>query len=465
MRLPTYSNGAASGYPTHTSAKCGDTVTFRVTSAGTQLAVSAYRMGYYGGVGARGVWYSRTAIRGFTQPAPLMIQTDSSGRTINMPTARNWQATFSIRIDGSFAPGFYLIKVTDLSGRGSFMPLIVRDDVGSHDKLVLHSVATWHAYNQFGGASAYTTPVRSTRVSYDRPHLRNQGSGDFLGLEYGLVFWGEKQGFDFNYAADTDLHSRPYLNDRANTLVLMPHTEYWSVGMRRAVDSDVASGKKLASFGANQIYWRINPKPSPLTGTDREYEIFRTGDTSRFRDAPDPHPEQSLLGAMFGCQHMDGSGTPNNTWLWQGVSKSTIPHLAQGEVDHVQDEFPKPDGLEVLTTMTLDTCGRADDPRTDIVAVDHGNGGRVFNASTFSWVCMLYGHCPWPEWAPTATAQQQIGQATMNVFSWLDDGSQLQSLAEPEDGSSLNDFREQRIGTLRPTSGMPPLQPPPGEPN
>jgi hypothetical protein len=89
----------------------------------------------------------------------------------------------------------------------------------------------------------------------------------------------------------------------------------------------------------------------------------------------------------------------------------------------------------------------------------------VFNASTFSWVCMLYGHCPWPEWAPTAAAQQQIGQATMNVFSWLDNGAQVQSLAEPEDGSSLTDFEEQRIGTLRPTSGMPPLQPPPGEPN
>jgi hypothetical protein len=154
----------------------------------------------------------------------------------------------------------------------------------------------------------------------------------------------------------------------------MPHTEYWSVAMRRAVDSDVASGKKLASLGANQIYWRINPKSSPPTGADREYEIFRTGDTSRFRDSPDPHPEQSLLGAMFGCMHMDDSGTPNNTWLWRGVSKSTIPHLAQGEVDHVQDEFPKPDGLEVLTT-TGPSCSRSPNPRTAAASTTSGSNG------------------------------------------------------------------------------------------
>jgi len=461
LSATAYDSAVASGFASQTSAKCGDTVTLRVTSNDYHLAVTIYRMGYYGGTGARMVWASRTAIRGFPQPAIEMVKTDPQGRAINMPTGRRWSPTFSVRIDGNFRPGDYLAKITGVtSGKGSYVPLIVRDDAGAHDRLVLNSVATWQAYNKYGGASAYTSPVRSTRVSYDRPLLQNQGTGDFLSLEYGFVYWAEKQGFDLNYAADTDLHGRPYLVDTANTMVLMSHTEYWSVAMRSTTDASVADGMNLASFGGNQIYWRINPGPSTLTGADREYEIFRTGDTARFRDAPDAHPEQSLLGAMFGCMHMNGTARPNATWLWEGVSTSAVPHLAAGEVDYVHDGYPKPAGLDVLTTIPLDTCNRTGDLRADVVAVDDGTGGRVFNASTHSWICMLYGHCPWPDWNPTSTAPVQIGQATMNVFSWLDSGTAVADRRRSDPGDPLAVFERQRIGTLMPLSGLPPLEPP-----
>jgi hypothetical protein len=461
LSAAAYDSTVASGFASQTSAKCGDTVTLRVTSSDYQLAVTVYRMGYYGGTGARAVWASRTAIRGFGQPAMETVKTDPQGRAINMPTGRRWTHTFSVRIDGNFRPGDYLAKITGVtSKKGSYVPLIVRDDAGTHDKLVLNSVATWQAYNKYGGLSAYTSPVRSTRVSYDRPLLQNQGTGDFLSLEYGFVYWAEKQGLDLNYAADTDLHGKSYLVGAANTVVLMSHTEYWSTAMRSTAEASVAAGKNLASFGGNQIYWRINPGPSALTGADREYEIFRTGDTSRFRDAPDAHAEQSLLGAMFGCMHMNGTATPNGTWLWEGVSTTGIQHLAAGEVDHVQDDYAKPAGLELLTTIPLDTCNRADDPRADVVAVDDGTGGRVFSASTQSWVCMLYGHCPWTDWTVTPAAQVQVGQATMNAFSWLDSGTAVadRRRSSPEDPLAV--FERQRIGVLMPSSGLPPLEPP-----
>src|SRR4051812_6941187 len=456
-----YDSKVAAGFVSQTSAACGDVVTLRVTSSDYQVGVSIYRMGYYGGTGSRLVWASQTAIRGFPQPPVEMVKLDSQGRQINMPTGRNWTQTFSVRIDGAFRPGVYLAKITGVtSKKGSYVPLIVRDDTAAHDRLVLDSVATWQAYNSYGGASAYTTTVRSTRVSYDRPLVQNQGTGDFLSLEYGFVYWAEKQGFDLNYAADTDLHARPYLVDKAGTIVLMPHTEYWSTAMRATVDAAVANSRNLASLGANQGYWRINPVRSILTGADREYEIFRTGDTSRYRDQPDPDPEQSLFGTMFGCQHMDGTAKPNDTWLWQGVGRGAISHLAQGEVDYVHTDFPTPAGLQVLTTIPLDTCNIAGEPRADIVAVDNETGGRVFNASTHSWVCMLYGHCPWATWAATTTAQVQIGQATMNAFSWLDAGTALSALGRAGARAPLAVFRSQRIGELRPLSGMPTLEPP-----
>ena len=454
-RLNLYDNAVAHGYASQTSAKCGDTVTLRINSSAIETNVVAYRMGYYGGSGARAISATRTPIRGYAQPALLMVTTDDQGREINMPTARNWSQTYSVKIDGSFTPGSYLFKVTDAQGNGSYIPLTVRDDTGHHDKLLLNSVATWQAYNKFGGASAYTTPIQSKRVSYDRPLLQNQGTGDFLSLEYGFIYWAEKQGYDMNYAPDTDLHSRPYLYDNANTLVLMAHTEYWSTAMRAKVDQAVAAGKNIASFGANQLYWRINPKPSALTGTDREYEVFRTGDTVRFRDDPNPNPEQKILGAMYGCLHMVGGANPNGTWLWNGVAKTFIPNLAAGEVDKVQPGHGELPGREVLTTMTLDACKRnppdEELPYADIVAVDHvGVGGRVFNASTHSWGCMLHGFCPWA-WSVTPTAMTQLSQATSNVFNWINAGPQVFSQESVPADKPIQ-------GVLQPKSGMPPLE-------
>jgi hypothetical protein len=241
--------------------------------------------------------------------------------------------------------------------------------------------------------------------------------------------------------------------DRANTMVLLSHTEYWSAAMRRTVDAGVAQGRNLASLGANQVYWRIKPQASPLTGPDREFEIFRTGDTGRFRDAPDPHPEQSLLGAMFGCMHMDGTGTPNNTWLWQGVAKTPIAHLGQGEVDKVIPDFPVPPGTQILTTIPLDACNFPGDVKADIVAVVHPSGARVFNAGTHSWNCMLNGACPYG-WVPTSAAQTQLGQATMNAFSWIGEAQ------DTNRSTASFTYKPQVVGVLDPLSGMPPLEPP-----
>jgi hypothetical protein len=442
-RLGTYDNAVASGFSSKVSAVCGDTVTFRINSNSTKLASVAYRMGYYGGAGARAVRPTSSWVRGFAQPAPLTIATDDLGRQINMTTARNWTQTYSLRIDGSFTPGDYLIKFYDVNNHGSYIPLTVRDDAGAHDKLVLNSVATWQAYNKFGGSSAYTG---STRISYDRPLLNNQGTGDFLSLEYGFVYWAEKQGYDLTYAADTDLNAKPQLYNNAKTLVLLSHSEYWSTAMRAVADNGVAAGKNLVSLGANQIYTRINLKPSSLTGADREYEVFRSGDTSRFRDAPNPNPEQSLLGSMFGCMHMTvGTATPNDSWLWQGVSKTPIPHLAAGEVDKVQSAYGIPAGNEILTTIPVDACNTPEQPYADIVARSTPSGGKVFNAGTHAWNCLLIGSCPYG-WTASSESPTQIGQATRNIFNWVN------TLAAPSP--------PQVTGVMTPSPGMPALDAP-----
>ncbi len=425
-KLTTYDAARSSAYLSHSSARCGDTVNLYLKSNWYRMNVAIYRVGYYQGAGARQVFATNTGgyIRAIAQPNPLMVTTDEQGRTINMPTAKNWTTGFSFKIDGGFTPGAYLVKVFDDSGTGSYIPLVIRDDINYHDKTLLTSYATTAAYNNYGGASAYTTPIQSKRVSFDRPINLFQGAGMFMSLDYGFIYWAERQGFDMNYATDIDLHTRP-LYDKTKTLILMAHTEYWSATMRDRVDTALTQSKNLASFGANQMYWRINPKPSTTTGADREYEIFRTAatETNTFRYATPTQPakpEQSVLGSMFGCMHMDDQLVPNSTWLWQGVTdKTPLAHYFQGETDQVMAGFPVPAGSQLLGSSPLKACDVGANPaRADVTAVIHPGGGRVFNASTHTWGCSLGGKCVY--FTPTPLAMQQLSQATMNVFSWLD---------------------------------------------
>jgi hypothetical protein len=465
------STTAIAGYASKVSARCGDVVTMRVDSTTSKLAVVAYRMGYYAGQGSRAIWASRSPVLGVNQPQPLVITKDAQGRTINMVTARNWGPTLSMRIDGRFTPGDYLLKVTDLSGRGSYVPLTVRADGGPHDYLVLNSVSTWQTYNAFGGMSGYTDPPnRSWRISYDRPFAKRQGTGSFLNEEYGWVYWAEKQGLDMAYAADIDMHGHAEFLDQVTTLVVLTHAEYVSVPARTSIDTAVARGLNLVHLGGNGFFWRINPVSSPLTGSDREHEIFRTGYTGRFRDDPDPNPEQNLLGAMFGCMLVDGTTRPNATWLWQGVVAKGLPHLPYGEVDEVKENFPSPRGAQILTTTPLTTCYNlsGNELRSDIMGVDDGQGGRVFSASTQAWVCSLIGQCYW-NWSVTPEMSVAIGQATRNVLAWVTSGTSPGTApsGSPETAAydRLRAYQQQHIEHVRPLSSMPPLEPPDEDPH
>ena len=48
----------------------------------------------------------------------------------------------------------------------------------------------------------------------------------------------------------------------------------------------------------------------------------------------------------------------------------------------------------------------------------------------------------------------------MNVFSWIDSGTAVSDRSGRAADQRLAVFKSQRIGTLRPLSGMPPLESP-----
>jgi hypothetical protein len=424
-----------SAYSGKDSYTCGEIVYLRVhCTSSPWITAEVFRMGYYGGIGARLVWATEGNSLGGAQPAPVIVQGRVASQPQQMVDAGTWFLSVGIRVDGSFTPGTYLVKISDKTGMATYVPFTVRDDTGTrHALLLVQATTTWQAYNKFGGRSFYTTPG-SASLTFNRPYIEGQGSGQYLSLEYGLVYWLEKNNYDVGYWTDMDLHFRPTeVASRADTLILPAHDEYYSPAMRDGVVGAIAEGINLVSFGANQIFRQIRPN-----STGSQFEVYERwsawpySTTWRHRGR-DLH-EQAILGAEYGCPS-NGSVTTDSNWLWSGVTPgTTLEGFVNGENDwvHPISESPIPDGTEILHTAPLDFCKISSEPRRmDIVArTDADSGARVFGGSTFAYSPFLIGSAPdnW-RWGnpqqPLVISDEDaavVGQVVANVLSWAQTG-------------------------------------------
>ncbi|HMF05329.1 MAG TPA: N,N-dimethylformamidase beta subunit family domain-containing protein, partial [Acidimicrobiia bacterium] len=93
--------GAIEGYADAVSAQRGDTVTLHVSTRARSFHVEAYRMGWYGGAGARLIWRSED-IPGNRQAPPTVTP------AVNLVEA-HWDPSLSVPIDNAWPPGCYLL--------------------------------------------------------------------------------------------------------------------------------------------------------------------------------------------------------------------------------------------------------------------------------------------------------------------------------------------------------------------
>jgi hypothetical protein len=162
------------GFADTTSVDHGDPFRLFVSTAAPTWTVDAYRVGFYGGSGARLIWSSgpQTGVR---QPAAVV---DAETNMAEAP----WAPSLEVPTGPEWPPGMYLLKLTSSDGGASFVPMVVRDDGSEAGLLVQSSVTTWQAYNGWGGANLYTgrggaSETRARVVSFDRPYGGN-GSGE-----------------------------------------------------------------------------------------------------------------------------------------------------------------------------------------------------------------------------------------------------------------------------------------------
>jgi hypothetical protein len=420
---------AIEGWADHVSATAGRRVRLYVSTTARRFQVKAYRMGWYGGLGARLVWRSGQ-LPGRRQPPPTLTP-----RT-NM-VATHWRPSLSLTVGADWPPGDYLLKLVAASGQ-RYIPLTVRDDRSRAALVIQNDVTTWQAYNRWGGRNLYVGPdgspaSRSRVVSFDRPYdAAGAGAGDFLGNEDPLVRLVERLGLDVTYWTDLDLHQHPERLLAHRALVSLGHDEYWSTRMRRGAEAARDRGVNLAFLGANAVYRHIRLQPSPA-GPDRQevnYKPWSSGDdpawrtdpaevTTDWRRPPLNDPESRLLGAQYECNPTFAAGVVvrPSSWLFAGAgvrAGARLPGLVGDEYDRVQPGAPRPPGVQVLLHSPVHCRGPSFADTTWYTA---GSGAGVFDAGTGSWVCQLERACAKPR--RSALTARVVRAVTTNLLRAL----------------------------------------------
>jgi hypothetical protein len=356
------------GYLSSSSGTCGEKLT--LTTVGSKKFTAAiYRMGYYNNHGARLI------------------------KLLKSPT--------QISIDAKTPPGQYLIKLSNNLRAATFVPFLVYGDAPS-EATFISSVLTWQSYNQWGGESLYkgADGARETAakiVSLDRPY-DGDGSGQFRYMEQPLVTMMEQIGIDINYVTDFEVHNNPAVFEKTKSIIVGGHSEYWTISMRDSIDTAVAQGKNLVSFGGNTAYAITEINGRNISGRTPYRDIQR--------------PESMLLGSQYFALAIRKDLVSNNLWPFVGLGQDAVIKGIYGyEADTALGTIGP--GVQVSARSAISPTEKG------YVAMstyyNASSGAAVLNMGTNGWVCSINNRCPWGHTFDPDT-QKQIQLVTNEVL-------------------------------------------------
>ncbi len=386
------------GYTDRVSVRSGQSFRLYVTSTAGAFTVRAFRLGWYGGTGARLLWTS-PAVPARPQPAPIV----GPDRMVTT----TWQPSLTVPTTG-WPAGAYLLLVTATNGREKYVPITVRSDSARGAVVVVDAVNTYQAYNAWGGYSLYHGPhdsfaTRSYRVSFDRPYDR-EGAHFLIQSELPLIQLAERSGVPLAYLTSVDLATDPAALAGARGIVSAGHDEYWTTAMRAAVTQARDAGTNVAFLGANAVYWRVRYEASRL-GPQRIMAGYkdagadpvknRPDTTVKWRSNPFPQPENSLTGMLYECFPAVGSFVVRDPgfFLFAGTGAargSSYPGLVATEVDRAYPIAGTPADLQVVAHSPV-TCGPGRRTFSDATYYTVPSGAGVFDTGSMEWVAALRG--------------------------------------------------------------------------
>ncbi|MGH7149831.1 MAG: N,N-dimethylformamidase beta subunit family domain-containing protein, partial [Planctomycetota bacterium] len=171
-----------------------------------------------------------------------------------------WDVVTSLRIPEDWPSGAYLARLRP-PGDAPFrdIPFVVRAArPGAASRiLTLSPDCTTQAYNAWGGKSLYVSAYgpASPIVSFLRP-IDPDGPGARQ-WPRNFLDWLAAERIALEFASDADLHRDPSLLDPYDLLLLFGHHEYWSKGMRDALDAFVGNGGRVLLLAGNTLYMQV----------------------------------------------------------------------------------------------------------------------------------------------------------------------------------------------------------------
>lgn len=395
--------GTLEGYVGASSVLPGRSVNLMVSTTFPVFRVVAYRLGWYDGKLGTRVW--RSAPVTGTQQAPPQLLADTN------TVVAGWAPSLRISTAGWDA-GVYLLQLVASTGEQADVPLVVRSASTVGKVVLVAPTVTWQAYNDWGGYSLYHGPApdvrRSWAVSFDRPY-EAPGAARVLFSALPVIARAERLGIGLAYLTDVDLDLQPTALAGAAGCIVMGHSEYWSVPMRREVTAARNAGTNLAFLSANTMYWRVRLTDTS-TGPDRLVVGYKSDaeaadparyrhpatTTTRWRDPPHPRPENSIVGMLYECYPVDAAYvivTPH-WWAFHGMHLrrgESIDHLVGPEADRVYLFASTPRPLQIVADATFDCGGVPTSSQSTYYTTAAGAG--VFTAGTENWTCALDSRC------------------------------------------------------------------------
>lgn len=379
------------------SVACGESVGLHLSGRNKAAKVTLYRLGYYGGIGARKVWEISLDNVARQESATVSAAPE---RTVTT----SWPVSVSISITSQMPPGEYVARLDD-GGPATFAPLIIKDEASRSPLVLISSVLTWQAYNHFGGFSLYRGAsqdhgTRSRVVSFNRPYDGN-GAGQIFIHEFGIIKTAEKMGLNITYLTDLDVDAKPALLKEHTSIILGGHAEYWTRAMRSGIMNARDSGSNVIVLGANTGYWKTR-----LQSGGREVAVWRDNldpystdslkVTNQWRKSPSAQPESEILGAAYAGLGVkaDYEVVRANNWPIAGTSlkaEDIIKGVVGREVDS-PDRDPGP-GVQLMLSTKTKVRGRME--RIGMTYYTTKSGSGVLNASTNGWVCAITNSCNW----------------------------------------------------------------------
>ena len=405
------------GYCSQTSYVVGDTLSIFVsTEPASEYTLELYRMGYYGGKGAR-LMDSFGPLEGTTQEVP------TAGK--NNLVECKWAVGHSMVIPEDWVSGVYLGKLTAGIDNSQTYVVFILKDRRKADVTFQCSDLTWQAYNRWPywhsmydeGQQPWVN-TNGARISFDRPYSiyvnllpsdfngLSNGSGEFLLWEFPLAFWLEREGYDVTYISDTDTHSDGEGLLRSKAFLSVGHDEYWTHKMFQNVMNARDKGVNLLFLAGNSVDGTVyldrsrDGRPNRITGRLPEREFKN---------------EDELMGSSsFGVGYTDIVIKNADHWIFEGTGIQEGDSL-KDMVGWEYHGYPlKKDSTLVLLGLGKIKPNKHGDPE----APDHAmviytteKGNFVFNAGTCFWSLPLSSP---PGYKNPVNNQGELGKQVIN---------------------------------------------------